>query len=111
MKCEEIYMKLILVETKNHNTESTPTTNLAVTNEASSLLANTDISTAEVLLLHRSRGSIAFRTSVSQLREPGFESSCCHFEALAIFFIPCCHSSLSCKIEYLATDKDGYWNK
>ena len=33
----------------------------------------------------------------SQLREPLFESSCCNFEALAIF-------SLSC-MEYLATDR------
>ena len=33
----------------------------------------------------------------SQSREPGFESTCFHFEALAILFTPRCHSSLSCK--------------
>ena len=46
-------------------------------------------------------GSTAIRMLDSQLREPGFESSCCHFEALAISFIPRCYSSLSCINEYL----------
>ena len=41
------------------------------------------------------RGSVAVRTSRSQSREPGFESSCCHFEALSISSIPRCHSSNS----------------
>ena len=57
------------------------------------------------------RGSTVVRTSGSQSREPGFESSCCRFEALAILFIPRCHSSLSCINEYLPTDRDGYQNK
>ena len=39
------------------------------------------------------RGSVAFSTLGSQSREPGFEYSCCLFEALAISFIPRCHSS------------------
>ena len=38
----------------------------------------------------------AVRMSSSKSREPGFKSSCCRFEALAISFIPCCHSSLNC---------------
>ena len=33
---------------------------------------------------------IVYRTSRSQSREPGFESSCYHFKALVILFIPCC---------------------
>ena len=41
---------------------------------------------------------------------PGFESSYSHFKALAILFIPHCHSSLSCINEYLATDRGGYLN-
>ena len=48
------------------------------------------------------RGSVVVRTSGSPSREPGFESSCCCFKALANFFIPHCHSSLSCINEYLA---------
>ena len=34
-------------------------------------------------------------------REPGFESSCCHFENLSIAFSPRCRSSVSCINEYL----------
>ena len=56
------------------------------------------------------RGSAVVRTSGSQSREPEFESSCFRFEALAISFVPRCHSSLSCTNEYLATDRDGYRN-
>ena len=55
--------------------------------------------------------SASVRTLGSQLREPGLESSFCHFEALAISLIPHCHSSLSCINKYLATDRGGYLNK
>ena len=51
-------------------------------------------------------GHVAVRMLGSQLGEPGFKSSCCHFEALIIFVIPRCHSSLSCMNEYLATDRE-----
>ena len=50
--------------------------------------------------------SIVVRISGFQSREPGFESSCCCFKALAILFIPHCLSSLSCINEYLATELD-----
>ena len=46
--------------------------------------------------------SIAVRTSGPQSREPGFKSSCCRFEALAILFIPCSVSGIE---KYLATDR------
>ena len=49
-------------------------------------------------------------TSDSQLREPGFESSCCRFEAFTILFITHCLSSLGCINEYLATDRGIYVN-
>ena len=52
------------------------------------------------------RGGAVVRTLDSQSREPGFESSCCRFEALAISFIPRCHSSLNCIDEYLATERE-----
>ena len=54
---------------------------------------------------------VVVRTSRSQSREPWFEISCCRFEALAISFIPRCHSSLSCINEYLASDIYGYRNE
>ena len=38
------------------------------------------------------RDNVVVRTLGSQLIEPGFESSWCHFEAFAILFIPLCHS-------------------
>ena len=53
------------------------------------------------------RGDVAVRTSGSQ---PGFEYSCCRFEALAISFIPRCHSSLSCINNYLAIGSNGCLN-
>ena len=56
------------------------------------------------------RGCIAVRTLGSQSREPGFESSCCCFEALSVSFIPRCHSLFRCINEYLATDRGGYFN-
>ena len=37
---------------------------------------------------------VAVRTSDSQSREPGFESSCCRFEDWAISFTPRCFSSV-----------------
>ena len=37
-------------------------------------------------------GRVAARTSGSQPREPGFESTCSLFEALAISFVPLWHS-------------------
>ena len=58
------------------------------------------------------RGSVAVRTSRSQSREPGFESSCCRFEALSISSIPRCHSSISLLIKVKAYGiGDGiiYW--
>ena len=59
------------------------------------------------------RGSVVVRTSGSHSRQPGFESSCCRFEALEISFIPRGHSSLSCINEYLATERErgGYLNE
>ena len=57
------------------------------------------------------RSSIAVRMLGSQSRVARFESSCCCFVALAILFIPHCHSSLSCINEYLAIDRDGYRNE
>ena len=54
---------------------------------------------------------VAVTTSGTQSRQPGFESSCCRFEALAISFIPRCHGSLSCINGYLATDIGGYLNE
>ena len=51
-------------------------------------------------------GVIAVRTSDSQLREPGFESSCCCFEAWTISFSLRCLTSLSCIIR-LDTDNGG----
>ena len=50
-------------------------------------------------------GGVAVRTSDSQSREPGFESSYRRFEALAVSFILRCLSSLSCINEYMATDR------
>ena len=50
-------------------------------------------------------GSVVVTMLGSQSREPGFESSCRHFKALVILFIPRCHSSLSHIDEYLATDR------
>ena len=55
-------------------------------------------------------GRRAVRTPDPQSREPGFESSCCRFETLAISFTPRCHSSLSCINEYMATKWDGHVN-
>ena len=57
------------------------------------------------------RGGILAGTTGSQSREPGFESSCCRFEALTISFTPHCHSSLSCINEHLVTDRRGYVNE
>ena len=51
-----------------------------------------------------SHGGAAVRTLDCQLRESGFESSCCRFEAWAVSFTPRCPSSLSCIKEYLVTD-------
>ena len=42
------------------------------------------------LLIHKIWGAVD-----SQSRKPGFESSCCRFEAWAISFMPRCHSSLN----------------
>ena len=50
---------------------------------------------------------LVVRTSDSQSREPRFESSCCHFQAVAILFTPRCFSSLSCINEYLAIESGG----
>ena len=41
-------------------------------------------------------------------REPGLESSCCHFKAWAISFTPRCFSSPSCVNEYLLIGRGGY---
>ena len=57
------------------------------------------------------RGGPVVRTLDPQSREPGFESSCCHIEALAISFTPRCHSSLSCINEYLAIERGGHMNE
>ena len=61
----------------------------------------------EQCLFNMGCDSVEVRMSGSQSRESGFESSCCSFEALAILFIPHCHSCLSC-INDLATDRGGY---
>ena len=47
---------------------------------------------------------VLFRTSGFQLKESGFESSCCCFKTWIILFTPRCLSSLSCINEYLAID-------
>ena len=54
----------------------------------------------------KGRGGAAVRTSDSQWREPGFESSCCRFETLAISLTPRCHSSLSCHVLGLKTVRE-----
>ena len=38
---------------------------------------------------------------------PGFESTSCHFETLAVLFTPLCLSSLSCINAYLVEGSDG----
>ena len=64
----------------------------------------------EVKLLHRylGRGGGVVITSGPKPRDPEFESSRCPIEALAISFIPRCHSSLSV---CLHTDGGGQLNK
>ena len=57
------------------------------------------------------RGGVVVGTLDPQLRELGFEYSCCCFEALTILFTPPCLSSLSCIDEYLAIDSGEYVNK
>ena len=66
-----------------------------------------------ILKSHKFQTKFEFvgRTLGVQSREPRFKSSCCHFEALAISFIPRCLSSLSFINEYLATDRGGYLNE
>ena len=66
---------------------------------------------SDKLLHFKGHGCIPVRMLGSQSRQPGFESSCCHVEALAISFIPHCHSSLICINEYLARDRGGYLNE
>ena len=56
-------------------------------------------------------GGVMVGASGPQSREPGFESSCCRFEALGISFLLRCLSSHSCINEYLATDRDRYLNE
>ena len=51
------------------------------------------------------------RTSDSQSREPGFESSCCHFETWAILFTLRWFSSINCLNEYLAIHSSGCVSK
>ena len=51
------------------------------------------------------------RTTDSQSRESGFQSSCCCFEAWVVLFPPPCLSSLNCVNEYLAIDSGGYVDK
>ena len=63
------------------------------------------------VIVNVGRGRAAVRMSDPQSREPKFKSSCCRFKALAIVFIPRCHSSLSCINEYLAADRGGYLNE
>ena len=49
-------------------------------------------------IFYRRRGNVVVRTSGSQSKETGFESSGYHFEALTISLIQCFHSSLNCRL-------------
>ena len=64
-----------------------------------------------LVLYHVGHSDLMVRTLDSQSREPGFESSCCRFKALVIFFTPHCYSSFSCINEYLVIDRGGYVNE
>ena len=80
-----------------------------VCNIASQRINSISCNTAHQRMVYTAHnGSVVVRTSVSRLREPGLESSCCCFEAWAISFTPHCLSSLSCRSKYLAIDSGEY---